>query len=96
MPWLYKVRSSLINAYSEADSRVALSDLLCHSTKEDKFGLVQKELPKILEAFMTLLSTLDGYIAELRSKEPQTQDLQAIVKQDVEPLLTGQSLVSYL
>lgn len=45
---------------------------------------------------MTLLSTLDGFIAELRSKELQTQDLQAIVKRDVEPLLTGQSLVANL
>ncbi|KAG6827985.1 hypothetical protein H0H92_009749 [Tricholoma furcatifolium] len=45
-----------------------LSHLICASLAEDKYGVVQRDIPKILEAMLSYLSALQAYQTEVRAK----------------------------
>jgi nucleoporin NDC1 len=45
----------------------ALSRLTCASLTDDKFGVVQRDIPRILEAFCTFLDGLEAYEMELKA-----------------------------
>ncbi|KAJ3001474.1 hypothetical protein NUW54_g6399 [Trametes sanguinea] len=45
----------------------ALCHLTCASLTEDKFGVVQRDIPKIIEALLSFLSALEDYQAELNA-----------------------------
>ncbi|GAA5896308.1 hypothetical protein JCM8208_001844 [Rhodotorula glutinis] len=45
----------------------ALSNLICASLKEDPYGVTQRDIPKVLEAFVRYLSVLDALSAELEA-----------------------------
>jgi len=47
--------------------RAALSNLICASLKEDPYGVTQRDIPKVLEAFVRYLSVLDALAAELEA-----------------------------
>jgi nucleoporin NDC1 len=66
----------------------ALSHLVTASLQEDDFGVVQQELPKILEAFVTYLRALEALIDELNQAGP---DAQAAVLEVVAPVNSGAS-----
>ncbi|KAG6860815.1 hypothetical protein C0995_007316 [Termitomyces sp. Mi166 len=59
-----------------ADVRiVVLSTLVCASLTEDKYGVVQRDIPRILEAMLSFLSAIQAYHSEVRSKYiPPVQD----------------------
>ena len=46
----------------------ALSNLICSSLKEDPYGVTQRDIPKVLEAFVRYLSVLDALAAELEAQ----------------------------
>ena len=47
---------------------VVLSRLVCASLTEDRYGVVQRDTPKIIEALLSFLSALEDYQAELNAK----------------------------
>ncbi|KAG6888247.1 hypothetical protein C0992_009203 [Termitomyces sp. T32_za158] len=52
-----------------------LSTLVCASLTEDKYGIVQRDIPGILEAMLSFLSAIQIYHFEVRSKyTPPVQD----------------------
>lgn len=54
-----------------------LTYLACASLKEDRYGVVQRDLPKILEAFLSFLGALEEYRAEIVMKCPSHEDIAA-------------------
>ncbi|GAA6055758.1 hypothetical protein JCM3770_006146 [Rhodotorula araucariae] len=50
----------------------ALSNLLCASLKEDPYGVTQRDIPKVLEAFVRYLAVLDGLADELLAQADRT------------------------
>jgi len=44
-----------------------LSHLTCASLTEDRYGVVQWDIPKILEALLSFLSTIEGYQMEINA-----------------------------
>lgn len=64
-----------------------LSRLACASLKEDRYGVVQRDLPKILEAFLTLLGTLEDYRAEIVKDCPTHDEIATSSGEDREDKL---------
>jgi nucleoporin NDC1 len=54
-----------------------LSYLACASLKEDRYGVVQRDLPKILEALLSFLGALEDYRAEIVKTCPSHEDISA-------------------
>ena len=46
----------------------ALSHLVCVSLVEDQFGVVQRDIPQILEALTSFLHAVEQYHAEVNAK----------------------------
>jgi hypothetical protein len=44
-----------------------LSHLICVSLTEDKFGVVQRDIPRTLEAFLSFLDVVENDLRELRA-----------------------------
>lgn len=42
-----------------------MSHLTCASLTEDRYGVVQRDIPKILEAFLSFLSVIEEYQLEI-------------------------------
>jgi nucleoporin NDC1 len=60
-----------------------LSHLTCASLTEDKYGVVQRDIPKILEAMLSFLSAVEEYQAEVGSLYvPPAQD-KTLTAQDI-------------
>jgi len=57
-----------------------LSHLICASLTEDKFGVVQRDIPRTLEAMASFLIAIEEYDAEVRKQfnEPTDQQKQAL------------------
>lgn len=45
-----------------------LCRLICASLTEDRYGVVQRDIPKIIEALLSFLTALEDYQAELNAK----------------------------
>ncbi|KAG5716381.1 Nucleoporin NDC1 [Termitomyces sp. T112] len=68
-------QSYLPNAEVDVVIVDVLSTLVCASLKEDRFGVVQRDIPRILEAMLSFLSAIQAYHFEVRSKYvPPIQD----------------------
>ena len=61
-----------------------LSHLACASLKEDRYGVVQRDLPKILEAFLSFLGALEEYRAEIVEKCPSHEDIGTLTGKEQE------------
>jgi nucleoporin NDC1 len=44
---------------------LVLSHLMCASLTEDRYGVVQRDMPRILEAFVSFLSAIEDYRTEV-------------------------------
>lgn len=55
--------------------------------KEDRYGVVQRDLPKILEAFLSFLGTLEDYRAEIIKGCPSHEDIAALTGKEQEDKL---------
>lgn len=66
------------------------------SLHEDQYGVAQGDIPKVLEAFIQYLSTLEGYAAELNRAADDGKYPAAIVRaqvsESVQPTIDGESL----
>lgn len=47
---------------------IALSYFTCASLTEDRYGVVQRDIPKILEALVSFLLVTEEYLAEISLK----------------------------
>jgi nucleoporin NDC1 len=57
-----------------------LSLMVCASLSEDKFGIVQRDIPRILEAMISFRSAIEEYKAEVKGKyvpPPMDKELTA-------------------
>lgn len=64
-------RSGVFFRQSHFGSHVAvLSTLIAHSFEEDTFGVVQKDIPRALEALLSFLSALEEYQMQLGALLP--------------------------
>ncbi|KAH9918053.1 nucleoporin protein Ndc1-Nup [Fomitopsis serialis] len=60
-----KVEMSLPNRRLDALVISVLCHLVCASLTEDRYGVVQRDIPKILEALLSFLSAIEEYQAEV-------------------------------
>ncbi|KAI1792249.1 nucleoporin protein Ndc1-Nup [Ganoderma leucocontextum] len=60
--------ASLPNRYVDALAVEVLCRLTCASLTEDAYGVVQRDIPRILEALLASLTALEEYQAELNAK----------------------------
>lgn len=63
----------------------ALCRLVCASLTEDSYGVVQRDIPKIIEALLSFLTALEEYQAELTAKYtlPPPEELQKLLAREV-------------
>lgn len=62
-----------------------LAGLVCASLTEDRYGVVQRDIPRILEAFLSFLTALEEYHVEVtKFYVPPTPD--EIIQGDFEVL----------
>ncbi|KAI0367282.1 hypothetical protein BV20DRAFT_970683 [Pilatotrama ljubarskyi] len=59
--------TSLPNRFMDALAAEVLCRLTCASLTEDRYGVVQRDIPKIVEALLSFLSALEEYQAELNA-----------------------------
>ncbi|KAI0746295.1 nucleoporin protein Ndc1-Nup [Daedaleopsis nitida] len=76
------VETSLPNRHVDALAAEVLCRLACASLTEDRYGVVQRDIPKIVEALLSFLSALEECHAELNTKyalppQEQLKDLSA-------------------
>ncbi|CAL1710388.1 unnamed protein product [Somion occarium] len=64
------VECAVPNRKLDALAIQALSQLVCHSLTEDKYGVVQRDIPRILEAMISFLTAIEEYRTELQTKYP--------------------------
>lgn len=64
--------------------RLVLTHLVCKSLTEDTYGLVQPSIPRILEALLAYLTSIEEYTAELRTLMPPKHSLGDVVVDPVE------------
>lgn len=72
---LLKVRPTSILYMQLLNSATALSHFVCTSLSEDRYGVVQRDIPRIIEAFLSFLSAIEEYQIEVNAKyTPPTPD----------------------
>lgn len=64
-----------------------LSHLACASLDEDRYGVVQRDLPRILEGFLSFLGTLEDYRAEIVATCPSHDTIAALTGEEREDKL---------
>ncbi|KAG1726683.1 nucleoporin protein Ndc1-Nup [Suillus lakei] len=79
--WFYRERLNKVvevclpNRELDALIIEALSHFVCASLSEDRYGVVQRDIPRILEAFLSFLSAIEEYQIEVNAKyTPPTPD----------------------
>jgi len=65
---LLKVETAFVHIMWLLTSTTALSQLVCASLSEDRYGVVQRDIPRILEAFLSFLSAIEEYQVEVNAK----------------------------
>ncbi|ESK92447.1 transmembrane protein 48 [Moniliophthora roreri MCA 2997] len=79
--WTKERQSKVVEGcvpYRELDAAAVhvLSHLVCASLTEDRYGVVQRDIPKILEALLSFLTAVEEYQLELNAliKDPASDD----------------------
>lgn len=79
--WFYRERLNKVvevclpNRELDALIIEALSHFVCTSLVEDRYGVVQRDIPRIIEAFLSFLSAIEDYQIEVNAKyTPPTPD----------------------
>ncbi|EEB98438.1 hypothetical protein MPER_02049, partial [Moniliophthora perniciosa FA553] len=79
--WMKERQSKVVEGcvpYRKLDAAAVhvLSHLVCASLSEDRYGVVQRDIPKILEALLSFLSAVEEYQLELNAliKDPASDD----------------------
>jgi nucleoporin NDC1 len=72
--WFYRERLNKVVEVGlpnrELDALIieALSHFVCASLSEDRYGVVQRDIPRIIEAFLSFLSAIEEYQIEVNAK----------------------------
>ena len=86
MLWSLRViHRTTISLLAEAERFfIALSYLVCASLTEDQYGIVQRDIPKILETLTSFLSAIEEYQVQITSliKPPSTSNELSQKEQD--------------
>lgn len=61
---LSNISSQVLKTHFECE---VLSQLTCASLTEDRYGVVQRDIPKILEAMLSFLSAIEEYQVEINA-----------------------------
>jgi len=61
------VRISVYDGFNCSDTSIAISRLTCASFHEDQYGVVQRDIPQILELLLSFLSAIEEYYDQVRS-----------------------------
>ncbi|EGN94543.1 hypothetical protein SERLA73DRAFT_188503 [Serpula lacrymans var. lacrymans S7.3] len=73
--------------HRELDALVVevLSRMVCASLTEDRFGVVQRDIPRILEAFLSFLSAIEEYHQEVNAlyTPPSPEELSKLSAQEL-------------
>ena len=71
---------------------IVLSHLVCASLSEDRYGSVQRDIPRILEALLTFLGAVEDSQEEINTKHPKPSDeiLKMMNPKDLEELMRVQ------
>ena len=71
---------------------IVLSHLVCASLSEDRYGSVQRDIPRILEALLTFLGAAEDSQVEINAKHPKPSDevLKTMNPKDLEELMRVQ------
>jgi len=89
---------------SDGKTTTVLTHLTCASLTEDRYGVVQRDIPRILEALLSFLSTIEDYQAEIDAKYKlpadeelsgtgmSTKDIEARVLIRMEVVKAGEAL----
>ncbi|KAL4251139.1 NDC1 family protein [Abortiporus biennis] len=75
------VESYLPNRKLDALAIDTISSFVCTSLTEDKYGVVQRDIPRIVEALLSYLQAIEDYQNELHAKNPvptTTDELQKL------------------
>ena len=64
---------------------IVLCRLTCASLTEDAFGVVQRDIPKIVEALLSFLTALEDFQTELNAKYalPPPEQLQTLSAKEI-------------
>ena len=84
----------LVAALMEAP--LALSLFVCASLSEDRYGVVQRDIPRILEALLSFLSALEDYQAELSKLIPPADDVSPSVTQIREEMAPARDVLNVI
>ena len=65
---------------------------MCASLSEDRYGSVQRDIPRILEALLTFLGAVEDSQEEINAKHPKPSDevLKTMSPKDLEELMRVQ------
>ncbi|KAI0946721.1 hypothetical protein AcW1_010106 [Taiwanofungus camphoratus] len=79
------VEVSLPNRHLDALAASVLCHLTCASLTEDRYGVVQRDIPRILEALLTFLTAIEDYQAEINKlhSPPSPEDLHSLSAKDL-------------
>lgn len=75
-----------VNVHSFHSFTLALSRLVSASLTEDTIGVVQRDIPRVLEALTSFLDVAESYQAELEKMLPSEDDPSALRERDKESL----------
>lgn len=66
--------------------RLVLCRLTCASLAEDRYGVVQRDIPKIIEALLSFLTAIEDYQAELQGTYamPPPERMQELSVEEVQ------------
>jgi len=64
------VEMCLPNRHLDALAVSALSHLVCASLTEDRYGIVQRDIPKVIEALLSFLTAIEEYQVEVNAMCP--------------------------
>ena len=61
---------------------------MCASLSEDRYGIVQRDIPRILEAFLAFLDAVEDSQVEINAKDPKPSNdvLKTMNSKDLEEL----------
>jgi len=61
------VSISVYDNFTCSNTSTVISRLTCASLREDQYGVVQRDIPRILELLLSFLSAIEEYYGQVRS-----------------------------
>jgi nucleoporin NDC1 len=77
---------NILTNYTKIIPPTVLTHLTCASLTEDRYGVVQRDIPRILEALLSFLTAVEAYQAEIEGKYkiPTAEELAGMSSAEAE------------